>query len=366
MNQAIQETKPAPFQADGRKLDSLPGSAYASPLLSLSLDLDNLWSYQKTHGDAGWESFPSYLDPLAEIVLDRLKKHGLVITFFVVGQDAALEKNWGALRAISGAGHEIGNHSFHHEPWLHLYSAQEIEAEIRKAEEHIERATGRRPRGFRGPGFSLSPDTLRVLSKRGYLYDASTFPTFLGPLARAYYFWNTRGLSAEEKGKRKKLFGSVNEGFRPVQPYFWELEPRKDPGFQQGPRSQPLPNGKLVEIPVTTMPFFRFPIHLSYLIYLARFSKRLSRAYLRWAMTLCRLTSVDPSFLLHPLDFLGADHVRELGFFPGMDLSTDFKLRFFDEVMGYLKRRFLPITMEEHAQAASYKLSTRSKRVDAE
>ena len=26
---------------------------------SLSLDLDNQWSYMKTHGDDGWESYPS-------------------------------------------------------------------------------------------------------------------------------------------------------------------------------------------------------------------------------------------------------------------------------------------------------------------
>ena len=32
------------------------------PLASLSLDLDNKWSYMKTHGDAGWEALPSYLD----------------------------------------------------------------------------------------------------------------------------------------------------------------------------------------------------------------------------------------------------------------------------------------------------------------
>ena len=30
-------------------------------IASLSLDLDNKWSYLKTHGDPGWESFPSYL-----------------------------------------------------------------------------------------------------------------------------------------------------------------------------------------------------------------------------------------------------------------------------------------------------------------
>ncbi len=39
----------------------------ARPLLSLSLDLDNKWSYLKTHGDAGWDAFPSYLEPLADI-----------------------------------------------------------------------------------------------------------------------------------------------------------------------------------------------------------------------------------------------------------------------------------------------------------
>jgi len=354
VNQATGGTKPAPFHVSSQGVSLLPGSTRDNPLLSISLDLDNLWSYRKTHGDGGWESFPSYLDPLAEVVLHRLKKHGLVITFFVVGQDAALAKNWGALRAIADSGHEIGNHSFHHEPWLHLYSAREIDAEIHNAEEHIERATGRRPRGFRGPGFSLSPDTLRVLSRRGYHYDASTFPTFLGPLARAYYLWNTRGLSRQEREKRNKLFGSASEGFRPVRPYFWELRTEEEPAQ------------KLVEIPVTTMPFFRVPIHLSYLVYLAKFSKRLGRAYLRWAMSLCRLTSVEPSFLLHPLDFLGGDRVQELGFFPGMNLSTEFKLHFFDEVMDYLKRHFLPITMEEHAQAVIYKARTRSKRVSAE
>ena len=32
------------------------------PPASLSLDLDNQWSYMKTHGDPAWESLPSYLD----------------------------------------------------------------------------------------------------------------------------------------------------------------------------------------------------------------------------------------------------------------------------------------------------------------
>ena len=61
-------------------------------IASLSLDLDNQWSYMKTHGDAGWESFPSYLDVVVPRVLQFLKERDLTITFFIVGQDAALEK----------------------------------------------------------------------------------------------------------------------------------------------------------------------------------------------------------------------------------------------------------------------------------
>ena len=39
---------------------------------SISLDLDNLWSYLKTQGAPGWESFPSYLD----LVVRELPRRG--------------------------------------------------------------------------------------------------------------------------------------------------------------------------------------------------------------------------------------------------------------------------------------------------
>lgn len=125
-------------------------------ICSVSLDLDNQWSYMKTHGDTGWQSFPSYLNTVVPRVLHELNKLDLRITFFIVGQDAVLEKNRNALQSITAARHEAGNHSFHHEPWLHLYSYEKIDAEIAAAEASIEEVTGQKPVGFRGPGFSLS------------------------------------------------------------------------------------------------------------------------------------------------------------------------------------------------------------------
>jgi len=306
------------------------------PLCSISLDLDNLWSYMKIHGDAGWTSFPSYLDPFVEIALGRLRRHGLKVTVFVVGQDAALAKNANAMRAIADAGHEIANHSFSHEPWFHTYSYDKVEREIVDAETAIERATGQRPRGFRGPGFSLSNDTLRVLTEREYLYDASTFPTFIGPLARAYYFLSSRNLSRDEREKRQKLFGTVRDGLRDLRPYLFT-----------SPTSS---RWELLEIPVTTLPFARIPMHMSYIVYLATHSLGLARSYIRAALALVRKADLQLSFLLHPLDFLGNDRVDTLAFFPGMRTTTDFKLRLFDEVMTLIRESFHTVTMTEHAR----------------
>jgi len=299
------------------------------PIASLSLDLDNQWSYLKTHGDAGWETFPSYLDIVVPRALQLLARQNLQITFFVVGQDAALEKNYDSLRMIAAAGHEIGNHSFSHEPWLYLYDEQRTQAEIALAEEAITRVTGQRPAGFRGPGFTSSEEVLRVLEQRCYLYDASTLPTFLGPLARLYYLLHSN-LSGEARRYRQRLFGSFRDGLRPLKPYYW--------------------HSNILEIPVTTMPFFRTPIHMSYLLYMSAFSRGLALAYFHAALRLCRWAGVSPSLLLHPLDFLGADDDIGLRFFPGMQLQAEYKMKQVNEALNLFRQYFQVVTLKDHAQ----------------
>jgi hypothetical protein len=319
------------------------------PYASLSLDLDNQWSYMKTHGEPGWESFPSYLHVAVPRILEFLKARDIKISFFIVGQDAALERNHAPLRSIAEAGHEIGNHSFRHEPWLHLYSEAELDDELGKAESAIQTATGTRPIGFRGPGFSLSAATLRVLAKRGYLYDCSTFPNLLNPVARAYFLASSR-LSAEEKQRRKMLFGTWSDALKPLHAYRWDL----------GGKS-------LLEIPVTTMPLFKVPIHLSYVLYLAKFSRVLARVYFHLALAMCRLTRTPPSILLHPLDFLGRDDdLKELAFFPGMDMHRDVKLEIAGEVVDALARSYEIVTMRGHAERVARAQSLRTRQPEPE
>jgi len=196
------------------------------------------------------------------------------------------------------------------------------------------RVCGQKPNGFRGPGFSWSSNLLEVLAKHNYLFDASTLPTYIGPLARVYYFW-TSDFSEEEKSQRQGLFGTFADGMRPVKPYFLQLQ-----------------NGhRLLEIPVTTMPIFKVPFHLSYLLYLSRFSTIMMSLYLKLALTLCRLTRTEPSFLLHPLDLIGGDQVPELAFFPGMDLNGDRKIEIFEKVLRELSNHFNLVSMAVHAES---------------
>jgi hypothetical protein len=304
------------------------------PLASISLDLDNQWSYMKTHGDPGWQEFPSYLDIFIPHVLDILDQLDRKITFFIVGQDAALEENREILKLLTDRGHEVGNHSYHHEPWLHLYQKDKLKRDILDAEDHIYRATAQKPMGFRGPGFAWSPMLFEVLAEIDYLYDASILPTYLGPLGRIYYFWKS-DLNEEEKAQRKKLYGTFAEGRRPIKPYNWQL----------------LNGERILEIPITTVPFFKTPFHLSYLLYLSRFSTLLMFFYLRVAMSLCRITQITPSFLLHPLDLLTNEQVPELSFFPGMDLSKQKKIELFHKVMRILSKHYTLVNMSTHADA---------------
>jgi protoporphyrinogen oxidase len=322
-----------PNDAASRKVLMRPSAsdrANPRPVATLSIDLDNLWSYLKTYGDAAWTSFPSFLDLVVPRAMRLLEERDQAVTWFVVGKDAASREDGPLLASVADAGHEIGNHSFLHEPWLHRYTPDRLDEELTRAEEAIEAATGRRPRGFRSPGFSLSEDVLDALHRRGYRYDASTLPTFVGPLARAFYVRNS-GLSPTELAERRALFGPLREGTRPLKPYRWGLD-----------------GGGLTEIPITTMPLLRTPIHMSYVVYIAQRSPGLALRYLETAFALCRWSGVAPSLLLHSHDFVGADEVPAMSFFPGARVPGEAKLRLVRRCIDLLRRHFDVVPLAEY------------------
>ena len=69
-------------------------------------------------------------------------------------------------------GHEIGHHSWAHIPNANQ-SRDEEEADLVRANENIRKLTGRTARGYRSPSWDLSPHTIDLLIKHGFLYDSS-------------------------------------------------------------------------------------------------------------------------------------------------------------------------------------------------
>lgn len=305
-------------------------------IASISLDLDDKWAFLKTHGEKTWMHFPSYFQTSIPLILDFLRERDTLITFFIIGQDASLPQNKDLFGQIAANGHEIGNHTFHHDPWIQNYPEYKVEEELIRAEEAIELATGKKTQGFRGPAFTFSPDLLRVLKKRNYLYDASTLPNILNPLSRAYFFASSR-LSKEEKNERSLVFGKAMDGFRPLDTYMWDL----------------LEGKSLLEIPVTTFPFLRFPIHLTYILYIGKYSLKLALFYFEFALRLCILKNIHPSILLSPTDFLGAEDERDISFFPAMDIPRSRKIEIISSVMDLLQKYFVLQTMKQHAEYAT-------------
>lgn len=288
----------------------------SKPTLNLSLDLDNKWSYLKTAGKPSWKEFPSYLPNACQHIATLLGEAQIYSTIFVVGQDLLSDSDLKAVQGLARLGHDLGNHSFHHEPWLHLYDREKIAYELDKTDELLARVGGRHSLGFRGPGYSDSPLVHEMLAERGYRFCASQLSSCLGPVARAYFFLKT-GLKREQRRGREKLFGEFKAGFGRNRPY--QLAFGAPPVWM---------------IPVTVMPFVRAPFHFSYVQYMAEKSAGLARLYLAWALRLCRLCGVQPSLLMHPLDFLGSDDEPELDYFPGMKQTGKIKR---ERMRAYLK-----------------------------
>jgi hypothetical protein len=314
----------------------------ARPTASVSVDLDNLWSYLRTHGDPGWEAMPSFIAPATDRLLDLLGRHRLTATVFVVGADAEREDGAKAVARIVAAGHEVANHSYLHQPWLHRFSRAQLDDELGRTEDALVAAGAPKPVGFRGPGFSLTKQMLALLDERGYRYDATTLPTWIGPIARAYHDRSaTAADGAVRPGEAEPgdLFGPVSDVLAPIRPYLW-----------QGA-------GGMVELPVTTMPLLRVPIHGSYLLQLHQVSPRVARAYFATALRLCRLRGVQPSLLLHPTDVLDLAEAPGMEFFPGMGVPGAQKVALMDGVLTALCRAFDVVGTGAHAERVAGSVS---------
>ena len=91
-------------------------------------------------------------------------------------------------------------------------------------------------------------------------------------------------------------------------------------------------------------------MHVSYIIYMSSYSAAISKTYFKTALSFCSMTKTPPSLLLHPLDFLGADDIPELRFFPGMNMESKRKLEIVSDVLAMMTKKFDVVNMRHHAE----------------
>lgn len=128
-------------------------------------------------------------------VLDRLEKHGIVATFFVIG--GLINDNTGKIiiRAAR-SGCEIQNHSWGYES-MSAMSCEEIRESVEKTSAEIQKYSGKAPIFFRPPNLAVS-DTM---------YETIDL-TFAGGVVA--HDWAGCNTSAEDRAK--EILGGVRDG----------------------------------------------------------------------------------------------------------------------------------------------------------
>jgi hypothetical protein len=218
---------------------------------AISSDIDTLQSLYKGHGlrrpaysyaemQIGLENFSRFLEP-----------YGVKATLFMVGNDFLQPQNAGPIRAVAAEGHEIANHSMTHAQGFRLLPKDQMEAEVAGMEDACFALTGRRPVGFRSPGWNVGDGAMEILARRGYRYDSSVHPTSLMPLFKFLHWWNTKNRT----GGDRTTMGQLDYMWSPLRPYA-----ASSAGFaSRGP-------GGVIEFPVTVVPGVRLPFWATFLL----------------------------------------------------------------------------------------------------
>ena len=104
-------------------------------------------------------------------VVDLVDRHQIPASFFIPAVSLVLRPDMVDVIQASGR-HEFAVHGWIHE----LNSALDADTErdfVIRATDYLERATGRRPVGYRAPSWNFSESTLDIIKGLGFLYDSS-------------------------------------------------------------------------------------------------------------------------------------------------------------------------------------------------
>ncbi len=193
-------------------------------LASITIDLDDVPRYASIHG------LPTPPGPSAHAVYDRclprlsawLDAESIRATFFAIGEDLGRDENRRTIAKLHADGHEIGNHSHRHFYDLTRRSGEEIYNDVERGAAAIEDACGRRPVGFRAPGYTVNDETFEALEAAGMHYDSSVFPcpTYYALKGAALASIKLRGQRSASQMDTPAVLLAPREPYRVGRPYW--------------------------------------------------------------------------------------------------------------------------------------------------
>lgn len=103
-------------------------------------------------------------------ILEVLSDEELPATFFIPGW--VIDNRTHVVEKIVKAGHEIAHHGYLHK-WIDPKNPEMELEELEKGIESIQRVAGIAPAGYRAPSGETSPNLIRLLTERGFIYDST-------------------------------------------------------------------------------------------------------------------------------------------------------------------------------------------------
>ena len=126
-----------------------------------------------------------------------LKAHQVKAAFFCIGK--RIKGNDPLLKQVYDEGHLIGNHSYSHDLWFDLFSAQKMNLDLQMMSEAMQKVTGVKPRLFRPPYGVTNPNLKKAIEKNNFI-----------PIG-----WSLRSMDTVAKDAQKllaKVTGSLKPG----------------------------------------------------------------------------------------------------------------------------------------------------------
>lgn len=123
-----------------------------------------------------WDQYPSRINESMSMLLDVLDKHHVKATLFFLGWVA--EKYPHLVKEAVERGHEIASHGYYHDLVYEL-GYKKFRKDIGRSKALLEDISGTEVKGYRAPGFSLTPEAswaYPALIEEGFSYSSSIYP----------------------------------------------------------------------------------------------------------------------------------------------------------------------------------------------